>query len=257
MRSQIANLNRFALLNGRYSSISMGIEKSASHGYTICSKKSPSETRSLLSGCSVCVEWLCNTRHLFMAFKQVRQRWSLFRPWAFGDSGGTRTSEETGIPATKPVDHSESADFIKTSCERDFIHYPPTSLHGILRSEPVTLADSVFVPGPVVPAPLHPSSLTVSSPETLLNLQESLAAIHPKEQSPNQVPWVSAEIPFPVALDHLLPQSNGPKLRAKKQRPKKFQCPHCQVSFSNNGQLKGHIRIHTGKQNFEDIFEVL
>lgn len=35
----------------------------------------------------------------------------------------------------------------------------------------------------------------------------------------------------------------------KKQRPKRFQCPHCQVSFSNNGQLKGHIRIHTGKLN--------
>lgn len=33
----------------------------------------------------------------------------------------------------------------------------------------------------------------------------------------------------------------------KKQRPKRFQCPHCQVSFSNNGQLKGHIRIHTGE----------
>ena len=32
----------------------------------------------------------------------------------------------------------------------------------------------------------------------------------------------------------------------KKPRPKRFQCPHCQVSFSNNGQLKGHIRIHTG-----------
>ncbi|KAI1285901.1 Transcription factor Sp5 [Halotydeus destructor] len=37
---------------------------------------------------------------------------------------------------------------------------------------------------------------------------------------------------------------------AKKQRPKRFQCPHCQVSFSNNGQLKGHIRIHTGERPF-------
>ena len=37
------------------------------------------------------------------------------------------------------------------------------------------------------------------------------------------------------------------KIHSKKQRPKRFQCPHCQVCFSNNGQLKGHIRIHTGK----------
>ncbi|CAN8003306.1 unnamed protein product, partial [Ixodes hexagonus] len=34
--------------------------------------------------------------------------------------------------------------------------------------------------------------------------------------------------------------------KSKKQRPKRFQCPHCKVSFSNNGQLKGHVRIHTG-----------
>lgn len=35
-------------------------------------------------------------------------------------------------------------------------------------------------------------------------------------------------------------------MTARKQRPKKFKCPHCDVAFSNNGQLKGHIRIHTG-----------
>lgn len=33
----------------------------------------------------------------------------------------------------------------------------------------------------------------------------------------------------------------------KKLRPKKFRCEYCDVAFSNNGQLKGHIRIHTGK----------
>ena len=32
-------------------------------------------------------------------------------------------------------------------------------------------------------------------------------------------------------------------LNSKKQRPKKFKCPTCDVAFSNNGQLKGHIRI--------------
>lgn len=35
-------------------------------------------------------------------------------------------------------------------------------------------------------------------------------------------------------------------INMRKQRPKKYKCPHCDVAFSNNGQLKGHIRIHTG-----------
>lgn len=39
-------------------------------------------------------------------------------------------------------------------------------------------------------------------------------------------------------------------LNSRKQRPKKYKCPHCDVGFSNNGQLKGHIRIHTGLYHF-------
>lgn len=40
----------------------------------------------------------------------------------------------------------------------------------------------------------------------------------------------------------------------KKLRPKKFRCEHCNVAFSNNGQLKGHIRIHTGKLSITIVF---
>ena len=38
--------------------------------------------------------------------------------------------------------------------------------------------------------------------------------------------------------------------KLKRQRPKRFNCPHCQIAFSNNGQLMGHIRTHTGIDTF-------
>ena len=44
----------------------------------------------------------------------------------------------------------------------------------------------------------------------------------------------------------LAEEAHTKMMSVRKQRPKKFKCPHCNVAFSNNGQLKGHIRIHTG-----------
>lgn len=42
-------------------------------------------------------------------------------------------------------------------------------------------------------------------------------------------------------------QQDAAAKRMKKLRPKKFKCSECPMTFSNNGQLRGHFRIHTGK----------
>lgn len=45
---------------------------------------------------------------------------------------------------------------------------------------------------------------------------------------------------------HRLSHQDAVAKQIKKLRPKKFRCHYCNVAFSNNGQLKGHLRIHTG-----------
>ncbi|KAJ8918554.1 hypothetical protein NQ315_013059 [Exocentrus adspersus] len=62
-------------------------------------------------------------------------------------------------------------------------------------------------------------------------------------------PFLMESMAQGIALEEyarVLNQEHQTKMLAtRKQRPKKYKCPHCDVGFSNNGQLKGHIRIHT------------
>lgn len=69
--------------------------------------------------------------------------------------------------------------------------------------------------------------------------------------SPPAAPFIGID-PFLGSMEQeyarvLAEEAQMKMMTARKQRPKKFKCPHCDVAFSNNGQLKGHIRIHTGK----------
>lgn len=56
-------------------------------------------------------------------------------------------------------------------------------------------------------------------------------------------------LPLPGSVQHAAQRIHEEDIaakRLKKLRPKKFQCQYCVAAFSNNGQLRGHVRIHTG-----------
>ncbi|KAI9563948.1 putative huckebein protein [Daphnia sinensis] len=105
----------------------------------------------------------------------------------------------------------------------------------------------------------------------LASLEASPEALHPSRlaalgMGPNEIgelyqlagfkPLIQQHYPSAVGATmvssssaHHHHQHHNPS--GKKQRPKRFRCPHCQVAFSNNGQLKGHVRSHTGERPFK------
>jgi len=160
-------------------------------------------------------------------------RCRLFRPWdaaaeaAAAKSSATVSDTTTSMSASKPS--FTSASSAVHPHHPNF--YPLNSYHDVHSSN--AYASSAYVAAAAAAAAAFDANaaLMACDPMTTQSLLNS--GVFP---------------PDPVFLEAAsAAMSRAWKLPPKKQRPKRFQCPHCQVSFSNNGQLKGHIRIHTGK----------
>lgn len=103
-------------------------------------------------------------------------------------------------------------------------HLPSAALSTVSTFQSSSLPGAIpHTPVPLMPDMMAPMSSTASMPDCFSELTR-------------------------VELETLglMCSSDYVRMKARKQRPKKYRCPHCQVAFSNNGQLKGHIRIHTG-----------
>ena len=113
------------------------------------------------------------------------------------------------------------------------------------------------------PPPTHfhhhhqPAMEAPSMERFLASLESSPESLHPSRlaalgMGPNEIGELYQLAGFkPLMHQHYPPSASiaapsHPSSSGKKQRPKRFRCPHCQVAFSNNGQLKGHVRSHTG-----------
>lgn len=110
---------------------------------------------------------------------------------------------------------------------------------------------------------LMPTAEAPSMERFLASLEAAPEVLHPSRlaalgMGPNDIGELYQLAGFkPLAASALIPSvhhhQTSSSSGSKKQRPKRFRCPHCQVAFSNNGQLKGHVRSHTG--NFFEHFK--
>lgn len=101
---------------------------------------------------------------------------------------------------------------------------------------------------------IHRTAEAPSMERFLASLESSPEALHPSRlaalgMGPNEIGELYQLAGFKPIHHYPSAVTSGSASHpsGKKQRPKRFRCPHCQVAFSNNGQLKGHVRSHTGK----------
>lgn len=180
--------------------------------------------------------------------KQHPQCAKIFRPW---DTSKNCDQDSTISTTTVEENSMKKAELeeVKKCCDdiKDISESPKKAFQKVIsKKQPKDLKtpssktpDIAYPEYPLFGAdglPLHPELFQT-------NLSQSLGLA-------NADPLLLESFAQGYALEEyarVLNQEHQAKLmNSRKQRPKKYKCPHCNVGFSNNGQLKGHIRIHTG-----------
>lgn len=196
----------------------------------------------------------------------------IFRPWdtdARKDSPTPVLKEEHERLTSSPAASSSSASSsdeselsrISIGAESpssDFSAVHPAYPHHLMFGHqfPFAPLPAWMSLGPRVhfPQPMHQQPFDAVAPSMerfLASLEAAPEALHPSRLA--ALGMGPSDIGELYQLAGLKPIHPFPSVGAassapsgKKQRPKRFRCPHCNVAFSNNGQLKGHVRSHTG-----------
>lgn len=150
----------------------------------------------------------------------------IFRPWDNRDDfTGSTTKKSTFLSASRS--NCGSPDLSNELNHEDHLSMRAADPAATSWYDGSYMSSPLFVMPPIITMP------TTLNPSTLVLNSFGYSAI-------------DQECARVIAEDiHLKSQSS------RKQRPKKFKCSYCDVAFSNNGQLRGHIRIHTGERPFQ------